>query len=105
MNALKRSFLARSIHDAAWTQLRDMLTCKAASAGGSVVLVDPRGTSGRCSGCGAEPDRPKTLADRVHGCDGCGPVLDRNANAARNVVQLVKGPGTGLRPRSVRVAA
>ncbi len=26
MNALKRSFLARSIHDAAWTQLRDMLT-------------------------------------------------------------------------------
>ena len=43
MNALKRSFLARSIHDAAWTQLRDMLIYKAGSAGGSVVLVDPRG--------------------------------------------------------------
>ncbi|MXW86562.1 MAG: IS200/IS605 family element transposase accessory protein TnpB [Boseongicola sp. SB0667_bin_21] len=63
MNALKRSFLARSIHDAAWTQLRDILGYKAESAGGSVVLVDPRGT------CGREPDRPKTLADRVHGCD------------------------------------
>ena len=105
MNALKRSFLARSIHDAAWTQLRDMLACKAASAGGSVVLVDPRGTSRRCSGCGAEPDRPKTLADRVHSCDGCGLVLDRDVNAARNVLQQLKGPGTGLRSRSVRVAA
>ena len=105
MDALKRSFLARSIHDAAWTQLRDMLTYKAASAGGSVVLVDPRGTSQRCSGCGAEPDRPKTLADRVHGCDVCGLVLDRDVNAARNVLQQLKGPGTGLRSRSVRVAA
>ena len=82
-----------------------MLTCKAASAGGSVVLVDPCGTSRRCSGCGREPDGPKTLADRVHGCDGCGLVLDRDVNAARNVLQLVQGPGTGLRPRSVRVAA
>ena len=105
MEALKRSFLARSIHDAAWTQLRDTLTYKAASAGGSVVLVEPRGTSQRCSGCGAEPDRPKTLGERVHVCDGCGLVLDRDVNAARNVLQLVQGPGTGLRPRSVRVAA
>ena len=105
VNALKRSFLARSIHDAAWTQLRDMLTCKAECAGGSVVLVDPRGTFRRCSECGAEPDRPKTLADRAHGCDGCGPVLDRDVNAACNVLQLVQEPGTGHRSRNVRVAA
>ncbi len=78
---------------------------EAGSAGGSVVLVDPRGTSQRCSGCGAEPDRPKTLADRVHGCDVCGLVLDRDVNDARNVLQQLKGPGTGLRSRSVRVAA
>ena len=58
MDALTRAMLARSIHDAAWTPLRDMLTCKAESAGGSVVLVDPRGPSRRCSGCGHAPDRP-----------------------------------------------
>ena len=92
MEALKRLFLARSVHDAAWTQLRDMLTYKAGSAGGSAVLVDPRDISRRCSGCGAEPDRPKTLGERVHGCDGCGLVLDRDVNAARNVLQLVQGP-------------
>ena len=34
MNALERSLLARSVHDAAWTRLRDMLGNKAASAGG-----------------------------------------------------------------------
>ncbi|MDE0523783.1 MAG: DUF4172 domain-containing protein [Boseongicola sp.] len=27
-----------------------------------MILVDPRGISRRCSGCGAESDRPKTLA-------------------------------------------
>ena len=95
MEALKRSFLARSVHDAAWRQLRDLLGYRAESAGRSMVLVDPRGTSRRCSGCGAEPDRPKTLGERVHGCDGCGLVLDREVNAIRNVPQLVQGPGTG----------
>ena len=43
--------------------------------------------------------------DRVHGCDGCGLVLDRDVNPARNVLQLVQGPGTGLLPGSVRNAA
>ncbi|MYH57565.1 MAG: transposase [Boseongicola sp. SB0675_bin_26] len=83
----------------------DVVTCKAESADGSVVLVDPRGTSRRCSGCGRDPDRPKTLGERVHGCDGCGRVHGRDVNAAHNVLHLVQGPGTGLRSRSVRVAA
>ena len=86
-------------------QSREIRTAKGGSAVGSVVLADPRGTSQRCSGCGAVPDRPKTLADRVHGCGVCGLVLDRDVNAARNVLQQLKGPGTGLRSRSVRVAA
>ncbi len=55
--------------------------------------------------CAAEPDRPKTLAERVHAGDGCGLVLDRDVNAARNMLQVVQGPGTGLQPRSLRVAA
>ncbi|MYK32928.1 MAG: transposase [Boseongicola sp. SB0670_bin_30] len=105
MEALKRSFLARSVRDAARTQLRNMLGFKAESAGGSVFLVAPRGASRRCSGCGRDPDRPKTVADRVYGRDGFGLVPDRDVNAARNVLQLVQRPGTGIRPRSVRVAA
>ena len=105
MEGLKRSRLARSIHDAAWTQLRDMLTYKAESAGGSVVLVDPRGTSQDCSGCGSVPDMRKTLAVRMHRCAFCGLVLDRDVNAARNILLRASGPGTGLRSQSVRVAA
>ena len=105
MDAMKRSFLARSMHDAARTQLRDMLACKAESDGGSVALVDPRGTSQQCSGCGLEPDGPKTLADSIHECAGCGFVMDRDVKAAHNVLLRLQGPGTGLRSRSWRVAA
>lgn len=105
MAGLKRSRLARSIHDAAWTQLRDMLTYKAESAGGLVVLVNPRGTSQQCSGCGSTPATSKTLAVRTHRCADCGLVLDRDVNAAQNILLRGSGPGTGLRSRSVRVAA
>ena len=38
-------------------------------------------------------------------CLGNAVFVSRDVNAARNVLQLVQGPGTGLRPRNVRVAA
>ncbi|MDE2788875.1 MAG: transposase [Paracoccaceae bacterium] len=68
-----------------------MLAYMAESAGGSVALVDPRGTSQQCSGCGLQPERRKTLADRAHECDSCGLVMDRDVNAARNVLLRFQG--------------
>jgi putative transposase len=44
--------LAKSILDAGWGYLVQRLHDKAASAGRVVFLVDPRGTSKACSGCG-----------------------------------------------------
>jgi putative transposase len=82
--------LAKSIHDAAWTQFSDLLACKAAWAGGRWVAVDPRHTSQTCSGCGwRAPDL--TLSDRVFRClnparPDCRLVLDRDRNAARNIL-------------------
>jgi transposase len=40
---------------------------------------------------------PKNLSVRVHRCD-CGLVLDRDVNAARNILRrsLTPGPGSGL---------
>lgn len=91
-----RSKLAKSIHDVAWGQLLFQVGYKAESAGVHFVAVNPRGTSIRCSSCGA--DVPKTLADRQHVC-GCGLSLNRDHNAAINILKLAPGSGAaGVRP-------
>ena len=86
IKGLARSTLAKSVHDAAWGTLLHWLRCKAEEAGRAVVEVDPRGTSQACSGCGATV--PKTLSERIHRCSDCGLVLDRDVNAARNVLRF-----------------
>jgi putative transposase len=84
-NVAQKSGLNRSILDAAWGQLIWQITYKAENAGKWAVPVNPRGTSIRCSGCGAEVR--KILADRQHNC-ACGLSLDRDHNAALNVLGL-----------------
>ncbi len=71
--------------DAAWATFLHMLTYKAARAGRWVVRVEPRGTTGRCSNCGKVVEKP--LWVRVHRCLKCGLELDRDLNAARNILQ------------------
>ncbi|MFQ3584615.1 MAG: zinc ribbon domain-containing protein [Cyanobacteriota bacterium] len=62
---------------------------------GKVVIGDnPNGTSQECSGC-AETVQ-KSLADRVHHCPYCGLVLDKDFNAAINILNRVRKP-LGLR--------
>ena len=77
--------LAKSIHDAAWGRFLAILGAKAAEAARRFATVPPRGTSSTCSGCGRV--EPKALSERVHACP-CGLVLDRDENAARNVLRL-----------------
>lgn len=77
--------LAKSIQDAAWGQFLTILGAKAAEAGRRFARVQPRGTSATCSGCGRV--EPKALSVRVHRCP-CGLVLDRDHNAALNVLRL-----------------
>ena len=71
--------------DAAWAAFLHMLTYKAERAGRWVVKVEPRGTTSRCSRCGEAVEKP--LWVRVHKCPNCGLELDRDLNAARNVLQ------------------
>lgn len=78
--------LAKSIADASWNQLLQCITYKAAGAGRVAVAVNPRNTSKACSQCGALVK--KSLSDRVHSCPHCGLVLDRDHNAAINILSL-----------------
>jgi putative transposase len=80
---VKNRRLSRRILDAGWHSFLQILTYKAESAGGRVILVDPKNTSQLCSGCGKLV--PKALHIRVHECD-CGLTLDRDVNAARNIL-------------------
>lgn len=84
-NVAQKSGLNRSIMDAAWGELIRQITYKAEEAGKWVAPVNPRGTSIRCSGCGA--DVRKTLANRQHSCS-CGLSLNRDHNAALNILAL-----------------
>jgi putative transposase len=78
--------LAKSISDVAWNMLVTLTSYKAASAGSMVVLVDPRNTSKMCSRCGTLVE--KSLSDRVHNCPRCGLSMDRDWNAAINILRL-----------------
>ena len=81
---VKNHCLAKSISDASWSMFRSVLTNKAESAGRLVVAVNPAYTSQMCSGCGNI--KKKSLSVRTHKCLSCGLVLDRDTNAAVNIV-------------------
>jgi putative transposase len=85
IRGMARGLHAKSIQDAAWKVFIGALTDKAEWAGRWAVPVEPRGTSIRCSACGN--DVQKTLSDRVHRC-ACGLIMDRDENAARNILAL-----------------
>ena len=83
IKGLARSALAKSVSDVAWGSFLQRLACKAEEAGVHLVAVDPRNTTQACSQCGELV--PKGLGDRIHACK-CGCVLDRDHNAALNVL-------------------
>jgi IS605 OrfB family transposase len=83
--ASAKAGLNTSILDAGWYQFQRYCTYKAEEAGRSVVFVDPKYTSQRCSNCGRIVK--KTLADRWHSCE-CGTALDRDHNSALEIKRL-----------------
>jgi len=83
-NLLKNRYLAKSISDASWGQFFTRLIQKATEAGCRVKKVAPQYTSIICSVCGKQI--PKTLTIRIHKCDYCNVILDRDHNAAINIL-------------------
>jgi putative transposase len=71
--------------DAGWGMLRQMSKYKEARRSGRYVVVPTKGTTQTCSKCGRFADPPLTLKDRTYSCP-CGLRLDRDLNAARNIL-------------------
>lgn len=92
IKSLSRGVLAKAVHDASWSRFISMLRYKAERAGAQLVEVDPRNTTQDCSGCGQKV--PKALSERRHECPHCGLSVDRDLNAARNILNRAStGPG------------
>ena len=85
IKGLARTKLAKSILDAGWGQFLAILEAVAVKRGVWVVRVNPNGTSQECSACGVRV--PKTLSVRTHQCPACGLEMDRDENAAINILQ------------------
>lgn len=83
---IKNHCLAKHIADVSWNKLITITTYKAEWAGKRVELVNPRNTSQMCSGCGEIVK--KELSERTHSCPFCDLVLDRDHNAAINILRL-----------------
>jgi putative transposase len=82
--------LAKSINDVAWSAFRRWLEYFALKFNTEVVAVPPHYTSQRCSSCGYIVN--KGLSTRTHACK-CGCVLQRDVNAAINILSKAKPTG------------
>ncbi|MCT7354056.1 transposase [Streptomyces sp. 15-116A] len=102
---LARTRLAKSVHDAGWSQFVAMLEYKAKRYGRTLVKIgrfEP--TSRTCHACGAV-DGPKPLSVREWTCRVCGTVHDRDTNAAINIKTAaglaVSACGAPVRPGGI----
>jgi len=84
-NMVRSHRLAKSISDVAWGRFLAWVTYYGVLHEVPVVAVAPHFTSQRCSRCGASVK--KSLSERTHACPHCGLILDRDHNAACNILQ------------------
>jgi putative transposase len=85
-NMVKNHKLAKSISDASWSMFRDWVEYFGKAFGKVTIAVPPQYTSQNCSTCGTIVK--KSLSERTHQCSHCGTVLDRDHNAALNILAI-----------------
>ncbi|MFC4144694.1 IS607 family element RNA-guided endonuclease TnpB [Micromonospora mangrovi] len=91
---LRNRRLARHIADAGFAEIRRLLTYKTSWNGGRLIVADRWYPSSKtCSACGTVKTK-LALHERDYQCGACGLVMDRDANAARNLAGLAAQPDT-----------
>ena len=82
----KNRSLARKAADGAISLTKQELIERGQRAGRQIVLVPPKDTTQTCSRCKSKPKIAIGLKTRTYECGVCGMVLDRDLNAARNIL-------------------
>ena len=85
-NMVKNKHLSKSISDASWANFFKWCGNIAERDGFHLHQVDPKNTSQTCSSCGKKSPKKLSLAIRTFDCRFCGTVLDRDHNAAINIL-------------------
>jgi len=83
-NMVRNHHLAKSIHDAGWGTFISWVKAYGLMHNVPLIAVAPQFTSQECSACGTLVK--KSLSVRTHICTSCGVILDRDHNAARNIL-------------------
>jgi len=97
-NMVRNHHLAKSIHDAGWGTFICWVKAYGLMHNVPIIAVAPHFTSQECSACGAMVK--KSLSVRTHICTSCGVVLDRDHNAAINILALALACTLGHRETS-----
>ena len=86
-NMVKNKHLSKSISDASWATFfkwcADMVSER---DGFHFHQVDPKNTSQTCSCCGQKAPKKLSLSVRTYNCGYCGHSMDRDHNAAINIL-------------------
>ena len=91
---VKNHRLAKAVSDAAFGEFRRQLEYKTAKTDAKLHVIDRWYPSSKtCSRCGRVKAK-LSLAERVYRCDGCGLVMDRDLNAAVNILVAGSAPET-----------
>ena len=85
-NMVKNKHLSKSISDASWATFFEWVGNIAERDGFHFHQVDPKNTSQTCSSCGQKSPKQLSLAIRTFNCQFCGNSLDRDHNAALNIL-------------------
>ena len=85
-NMIQNKHLSKSIADASWTTFFEWGRNIAERDGFHFHQVDPKNTSQTCSCCGEKSPKKLSLAIRTFNCQFCGTSLDRDHNAAVNIL-------------------
>ena len=85
-NMVQNKHLSKSISDASWGIFFKWCAGIAERDGLHFHKVDPKNTSQICSSCGQKSPKKLSLAIRTFDCSFCCAILDRDHNAARNIL-------------------
>lgn len=83
-----KTAMNRNMSDLSFGEIKSMFEYKCKWYGNKFILVPARGTTQTCNNCGNIPEERIGLGVTVYECQKCGHKMDRDINAAKNILDI-----------------